>query len=153
MDKNDRYSRYIARSVDHIFKNFIKDDTITEVFEAQSHENDPRVCIELAGTISGEIVINIPEKTLSQLTKKIMPSVSPRAVRKHHREIAGEIANMITGTFANQLQFIKHNVRLSAPEFNEDPIALKTFYENVNLSFQSAFGGFDIDLYYKESAQ
>jgi len=33
----------------------------------------------------------------------------------------------------------------------EDPIALKTFYENINLSFKSSFGGFDVDLYYKEN--
>ena len=64
--------------------------------------------------------------------------------------VAGEIANLITGTFANQLQFDDYDIVLSPPEFNDDPILMKALYDNVNLSFSSSFGGFDIDLYYKE---
>jgi CheY-specific phosphatase CheX len=151
MNSYNRFSLYIVRSVDHIFKTFLNDESIREVFEAQSTEDDHKVCIELQGTINGEIIINIPEKTLNRLTKKILPSINNRSIKRHHEEVAGEIANMITGTFANHLQFIKHNVRLSAPEYNDDPISLKTFYDNINLSFNSELGGFDIDLYYKEN--
>ena len=29
-------------------------------------------------------------------------------------------------------------------------LLVKTLYENINLSFNSKYGGFDIDFYYKE---
>ncbi len=150
MSNYERYSRFIIRSVDHIFKNFLNDFSVQEVFEAQSDETDPKVCVELRGSINGEIIINLPVKTLNHITEKIMPNVSKRSLRRYHEDVAGEIANLITGTFANQLQFLNHTVRLSAPDFNEDQIVIKTFYENINLSFISALGGFDIDLYYRE---
>ncbi len=151
MSNYDRYSKFIVRSVDHIFKNFFRDEKVTEVYESQSTVKDPKVMVEINGTLSGELIINFPVKTLNHLTRQVMSSSSPRNLKKHHEEVAGEIANMITGTFANLLQYMKHNVSLAAPEFNEDPITIKTFYENINLSFDTSFGGFDIDLYYKEN--
>jgi hypothetical protein len=48
------------------------------------------------------------------------------------------------------MQYDDHDIRLSPPEFNDDPIELKTLYSNVNLSFDSTYGGFDVDFYYKE---
>jgi hypothetical protein len=49
------------------------------------------------------------------------------------------------------MQYAEHDIILSPPEYNDDPISLKTLYENVNLSFISSFGGFDIDFYYREN--
>jgi hypothetical protein len=49
------------------------------------------------------------------------------------------------------MQFENHEIILSPPEFNDDPISMKALYDNINLSFTSGFGGFDVDLYYKES--
>ncbi len=59
MSNYERYSRFIVRSVDHIFKNFLNDPTIEEVYESQSSEVDRKVAIEIEGTISGELVINL----------------------------------------------------------------------------------------------
>lgn len=151
MSNYERYSRFIVRSVDHIFKNFLNDHTIEEVYESQSTEVDRKVAIEIEGTISGELVINLPQKTLGLITRRMVQNDNPRALKKYYNDVAGELANLISGTFANQMQFLNHELRLSPPEVEEDPIALKTFYENINLSFKSSFGGFDIDLYYKEN--
>jgi len=137
--------------VDQIFKNFLSDTSIAEVYETQCRGQEPKVSIEFEGTLSGEIIINLPRKTLDHITKKMIPGFKGRTTKKHHQDVAGEIANLITGTFANQLQFLDHNVRLSPPELDDDPITLKTFYENVNLSFTSIYGGFDIDLYYRDN--
>lgn len=151
MSNYERYSRFIVRSVDHIFKNFLNDHTIEEVYESQSTEVDRKVAIEIEGTISGELVINLPQKTLGLITRRMVQNDNPRTLKKYYNDVAGELANLISGTFANQMQFLNHELRLSPPEVEEDPIALKTFYENINLSFKSSFGGFDIDLYYKEN--
>lgn len=147
---NNNYSKYIVKSVDYIFKNFLHDTTIEEVFENQATENDPVVTVEINGTLSGEIMINFPEKTLNHITKRIVSSPGRGAMKKHYKDVAGELANLITGAFANQMQFLNHNICLSAPEYNNDMIQMKALYENINLSFSSSFGGFDIDLYYKE---
>ncbi len=151
MSNYERYSRYLVRSVDHIFKNFLSDTSIEEVFESQSGQNDPIVAIELDGSLRGELVLNLPLQTLNMLTKRIVPSVRSNSLKKHHPDVAGEIANLIAGTFVNQLQFVKHDVKPSAPEYNDDPLAIKALYENINLSFHSKFGGFDIDLYFQEN--
>ncbi|MBP7603614.1 MAG: chemotaxis protein CheX [Spirochaetes bacterium] len=151
MSNYERYSRFIVRSVDHIFKNFLNDHTIEEVYESQSTEVDRKVAIEIEGTISGELVINLPQKTLGLITRRMVQNDNPRTLKKYYNDVAGELANLISGTFANQMQFLNHELRLSPPEVEEDPITLKTFYENINLSFKSSFGGFDIDLYYKEN--
>ncbi|MCU0844553.1 MAG: chemotaxis protein CheX [Spirochaetes bacterium] len=151
MSNYERYSRFIVRSVDHIFKNFLNDPTIEEVYEAQSSRVDRKVAIEIEGTISGELIINLPQKTLGLITRRMVQNDNPRALKKYYNDVAGELANLISGTFANQMQFLNHELRLSPPEVEEDPIALKTLYENINLSFKSSFGGFDIDLYYKEN--
>lgn len=148
MSNSERYSEFIVRSVDHIFKKFLQDEYIEEVYEAQTDSDDHQVAVEITGTLQGEIVINIPDNTLSLLTKKFIGN--RKSAKKHYGDVAGEIANLITGTFANQMQFDEHEIILSPPEFNDDPIAMKALYDNINLSFSSSFGGFDIDLYYKE---
>ncbi len=150
MIDTDRYSRYLVRSVNHIFKQFLDDASIEEVYETQSGSKDPLVVVEINGTMKGEIIINLPKKTLDGITMKFVNSSDVKTIRKYHGDVAGELANMITGTFANQMQFLKHDIKLNAPEFNDDPISMKTLYENINLSFSSKFGGFDIDFYFKE---
>ena len=151
MGDYSQYSRFLVRSVNHIFKQFLGDATIEEVFETQCGPKDPRVAVEITGTLKGEVVINLPVSTLNVITKKFMGDKDARIIKKYHLDVAGELANMITGTFANQLQYNNHSVVLSPPEFNEDPIAIKALYDNVNLSFISRFGGFDIDLYFKDT--
>jgi len=150
MSNYEQYSRYLVRSVNHIFKNFLEDMSIHEVYESQSVENDPRVAVEIEGTITGEIIINLPKPTLDMITKKFINRSDSRSIKRSHGDVAGELANLITGTLANQLQYADHEIRLSPPEFNDDPISMKALYENINLSFDSQFGGFDIDFYYKE---
>ncbi len=150
MVDTDRYSKYLVRSVNHIFKHFLDDASVEEVYETQSGSKDPLVVVEINGTMKGEIIINLPKKTLDLITMKFINSEDMKTIRKYHGDVAGELANLITGTFANQMQFLKHDIKLNAPEFNDDPISMKTLYENINLSFNSRFGGFDIDFYFKE---
>jgi CheY-specific phosphatase CheX len=150
MNNDDRYMRYLVRSVGHIFRYFLDDSTVEEIFETQAGYADPQVAVEISGTMVGEIIINLPKKTLDRITMKFINSENLRTIRRCHGDIAGELANLITGTFANQMQYVNHSLRLNAPEFNDDPIAIKTLYENINLSFSSEYGGFDIDFYYKE---
>lgn len=150
MSDIDRYSKYLVRSVNHIFKHFLDDASVEEVYETQSKEKDPLVVVEIGGTMKGEIIINLPKKTLDGITMKFINSEDVKTIRKYHGDVAGELANLITGTFANQMQYLKHDIKLNAPEFNDDPIAMKTLYENINLSFCSKYGGFDIDFYYKD---
>jgi len=151
MENHDRYSKYLARSVSHIFKHFLDDSTVAEVFETQSDKGDPLVAVEIQGSLKGEIVINLPRKTLDRITMKFINSNDAKVIRKNHADVAGELANLITGTFANQMQYASHDLRLNAPEFNEDPITVKALYQNINLSFVSKYGGFDVDFYYRES--
>lgn len=146
----DIYSRCIVRSVDHIFKKFLDDQSIQEIYETQAGTKDPQVAVEIDGTISGEIVINLPQKTLDLITRKFINKSDTRVVKQYYGDVAGELANLITGTLANQLQYANHEITLSPPEFNNDPISMKALYDNINLSFSSRFGGFDIDFYYKE---
>ncbi len=152
MNSYDRYYNCIVRSVDHIFKNFFSDDAIEEVYKSQLSQKNAKVSVEIEGSLTGEIILHIPNTTLNLLIKKMIPNVkaNSRSFQKHYADVAGELANMITGTFANQLQFVEKDIRLSPPEFDNDPITIKTLYENINISFDSSFGGFDVDLYYKE---
>ena len=149
MNEYDIYSRVITRSVDHIFKNFLNDNSIKEVYETQSKEKDPQVAIEIDGTLKGEIVINIPVPTLNLITKKFIGTSNQKIIKKSHPDVAGELANLITGTIANQLQYTNQTLTLSPPEFNNESIIMKALYDNINLSFVSSYGGFDIDFYYK----
>lgn len=151
MSNYNVFYKCIVRSVDHIFKNFFKDEGIDEVFDMQSSKEDPVVCVELDGALKGELIINLPVKTLNLLIKQLVPNANPRSLKKHHADVAGELANLITGTFANQLQYVDYNVRLSPPEYNEDQLSVKALYDNINVSFLSSFGGFDVDLYYREA--
>ena len=143
------YSKMIVRSVGHIFRNFLEDQTIEEVYETQAR-NGRKISIEISGGIKGGLIITMPASTLNMIAKKIIDRSKSMSAVKHYQDVAGEIANLIAGGFANQMQFRNHMLLLSAPEFDNDPIAIKALYENVNLSFASEFGGFDIDLYYKE---
>ena len=154
MDLDNRYniySRCIVRSVNHIFKKFLEDESVEEIYETQSSGRDTWVAVEIEGTINGEIIINLPKNTLNMITQKFIKKSDVRVLKKHHHDVAGELANLITGTLANQLQYADHEIRLLPPEFNDDPISIKALYDNINLSFCSRFGGFDIDFYYKEN--
>jgi CheY-specific phosphatase CheX len=147
MSNQNMYSKMLVRSVDHIFKNFLEDQTIEEVYETQS-KGGKKIVIEINGSLRGEIIINMPLNTLGMIARKFTNRSSSN--EKHYRDVAGEIANLITGSFANQMQFRNHSLLLSPPEFDDDPISMKALYDNINLSFTSSFGGFDIDFYYKE---
>ncbi len=149
IDSYDQYSRLIARSVSHIFKNFLKDASIAEILDLQAGDGDPKVSVGLSGSLKGEININFPRETLGRITRFLVGGVSNRTAKKHYEEVAGEIANLITGTFANQLQFLNQDVRLSAPEYNEEPLTTRALFDNINLSFTSSYGGFDVDLFYR----
>lgn len=149
MSDYNTYSKVLTKSVSHIFKNFLKDSGIEEVYETQSSENDPHVAVEINGSLEGEIVINIPQSTLTQISKCFTGDSRKRITKSVSADVAGELANLITGTFANLMQYAEHDILLAPPEFNDDPIQIKTLYENVNISFNSSFGGFDIDLYYR----
>jgi len=150
MDNIDRYSRYLLRSVKHIFKKFLEDNSIEEIYETQARETDSRVAVEMEGTIKGELIIYLPEKTLNAVTKKFIGEKNKSQAVEHYQDVAGELANLVSGTFVNQMQYEDHNILLFPPEFDDDPIAMKTLYENINLSFSSSYGGFDVDLYFKE---
>ncbi len=150
MNNYKAYSKYIIRSVNHIFKKFLQDESIEEVYETQALDDDPKVAVEIDGTIAGEIIINLPHKTLQLITKKFINRKDKKSIQKNYSDVAGELANLITGTFANQLQYKEHDIRLSRPEFNDDPIAIKAFYDNINISFNSIYGGFDVDFYYRD---
>ncbi len=150
MGIEDKYSKFIVRSVNHIFKRFLDDTSVEEVYESQSDVDAHQVAVEIDGTLSGEIIINLPKNTLNLITKKFVGGSGKGSLKSHYGDVAGEIANLITGTFANQLQYYNHDITLSPPEYNEDPISMKALYDNINVSFLSSFGGFDVDLYYRE---
>ncbi len=91
MNSYDRYYNCIVRSVDHIFKNFFNDKAIKEVYESQSTEKDAKVSVEIEGSLSGEIILNIPPATLNLLIQKMIPDVKPNAksLQKHYADVAG----------------------------------------------------------------
>ncbi|HON77341.1 MAG TPA: chemotaxis protein CheX [Spirochaetota bacterium] len=149
MKDYNKYSKLVVRSVNHIFKNFLKDPSIKEILVSQAGDDDPRVSIEIDGSLKGELIICFPGDTLNHITKFFFKGSAARSLKKHYEEVAGEIANLVTGTFANQLQFDNMDVRLSAPEFNDDTKTMRMLYTTVNLSFESGFGGFDVNLYYR----
>ena len=151
MSNYDAYSKILTKSINHIFKKFLNDHQIVEVFETQSSESDPQIAIEIMGTLKGELVINMPQKTLTKISRHFIGDPNAKISKSVSADVAGELANMITGTFANLMQYAQHDLILSPPEFNEDPISIKALYENVNMSFNSSFGGFDVDFYYREN--
>ncbi len=151
MSNYEIYSKILTKSVSHIFLKFLNDENLDEVYEGQCNEKDPKVAVEISGTLKGEIIINIPQKTLNKISRKFIGDNKAKITKKISADVAGELANLITGTFANLMQYAKHDLRLAPPEFNEDPITMKALYNNVNISFESSFGGFDIDLYYRDN--
>jgi CheY-specific phosphatase CheX len=150
-EDEEAYSKILIKSVNHIFKKFLNDNSIVEVYESQAKKSDPLVAIEISGTLNGEVIINIPQKTLDQIAKKFIGNPKAKITKGSSVDIAGELANLITGTFANLMQYAEHELILSPPEFNDDPINIKTLYDNINISFISSYGGFDIDFYYREN--
>lgn len=151
MNNYEVYSKILTRSVSHIFLKFLNDENLNEVYKGQCNKKDPKVAVEISGTLKGEIIINMPQKTLNKISRKFIGDNKAKITKKISADVAGELANLITGTFANLMQYAKHDLRLAPPEFNEDPITMKALYNNVNISFESSFGGFDIDLYYRDN--
>jgi CheY-specific phosphatase CheX len=146
----NKYQKCFERSVKHIFTNFLDDKTIDSIVESQSSGKDHKVWIEVEGSFHGVVVISLPLPTLKKITARLYPQLIGKSIKNIVNDITGEIGNMITGTFANQLQYLNHSLVLSPPEFDEDPIPLKTLYENISLSFTSHFGGFDAEIYFKD---
>lgn len=151
MSNYDVYSKILTKSVTHIFQKFLNDENLAEVYENQCKVKDPKVAVEISGTLKGEIIINMPQKTLNQISRKFIGDSKARITKNVSADVAGELANLITGTFANLMQYARHDIRLSPPEFNDDPITMKALYNNVNISFESSYGGFDVDLYYRDN--
>lgn len=144
-----KYQKCFERSVKHIFEHFLGDPSIHSVVESQRARKNHSVWVEVDGSFNGEVHLCFPESTMKEITALVAQGETGKSAKQIIHDVAGELGNMITGTFANQLQYLNHTIRLCAPEFEEDPIPLKTFYDNVSLSFNSRFGGFDAEVYFK----
>jgi len=149
-DFRKKYNKGLERAVLHIFNNFLSDTEIREVTEAQSSKKNHFVWIEMNGTFEGEMQITLPDEIVTELVKFFHSDEKIKKTKSAVRDVSGEIANLISGTFVNQLQYVGHDIKLSPPEFEEDPISMKALYDNISLSFKSSLGGFDIDIYYKD---
>ena len=115
MSNYEIYSKILTKSVNHIFQKFLNDENLAEVYEGQCKGKDPKVAVEISGTLKGEIIINMPQKTLNQISKKFIGDSKARITKKVSADVAGELANLITGTFANLMQYSRHDIRLSPP--------------------------------------
>ena len=147
----EKYAKFLLRSVKYIFKRFLEDENIKEIFEFSGKGRLNRIVIEFSGTMKGEIVIYIPQDTLKQITKKFINTSDEKVLRQYYKDVGGEVVNQITGTFANQMQYEGHDIILTAPEFNNDSILMKALYENINMYFNSSYGFFEVDLYFREN--
>ncbi len=145
-----KISHCLERSVRHIFSSLFDDPTADEIFDVNTIPAGHTVLIEMDGTLKGLLRIRIPQKTISAIAKKMDPNAKGKKAKEREEDIAGEMGNLIAGTLTNQLQFIGHSIRLFPPEFGEDLIGLTTFYENVSMIFNTAYGYLGIDLFYRE---
>jgi CheY-specific phosphatase CheX len=146
-----KYNQCLERAVKHIFNNLFEDKTIDEVFDLSDFTSHCTVTIEIDGTLKGVLRIQLPAKTIKTLTKKFFPGIKAKDEISKVEDVAGEMGNLIAGTLANQLQFINHSIRLFPPEFGDDLVGLTTFYENINMIFDSRYGSFIVDLFYKDT--
>ena len=146
----EKYANFLLKAVKYIFKRFLEDENIKEVLELNFKDKVNKIVIEISGTLKGEILIHLPQNTLKQITKKFIGSPDEKLLKPYYKDVGGEIVNQITGTFANQMQFEGHDIILTPPEFNDDPISMKALYENINICFDSSYGPFEVDLYFRE---
>jgi CheY-specific phosphatase CheX len=149
-DNYRKYSQCLERSVKHIFTSLFDDPSIDEIFDTPRISGGYTVLIEMDGTLKGALRLQFPAQTVKSLAKKIDPGAKGAKAAEQAEDIAGEMGNLIAGTLANQLQFIRHSIRLFPPEFGDDLVGMTTFFENINMVFSSIYGNFAIDLFYKE---
>jgi CheY-specific phosphatase CheX len=147
----EKYMRFLLKAVKYIFRKFLNDEKIEEVFEFNFKGKLNQIIIEFSGTLKGEIIIHLPQDTLKKITKKFISTSNERTLRQYYKDVSGEVVNQITGTFANQMQYEGHNIILTPPEFNDDPISIKALYENINMCFYSSYGPFEVDLFFREN--
>ena len=150
MSSYRKFSQCLERSVKHIFTNLFKDPSIDEIFDREPSDIGKTVMIEMDGTVKGALRIQLPALTIKSLAKTIDPGAKGKHFSETAEDVAGEMGNLIAGTFVNQLQYINHSIRLFPPEFGDDLLGTTALYENVNMTFQSAYGLFMVDLFYKE---
>ena len=150
MSNYRKFSQCLERSVKHIFRNLFGDSSIDEVFDESPSHFGKTVMIEMDGTVKGALRIRLPDPTIKSLAKAIDPDAKGKQFSATAEDVAGEMGNLIAGTLVNQLQYINHSIKLYPPEFGEDLLGTTALYENVNMTFRSAYGAFVVDLYYKE---
>ena len=151
MKIEDKYAKFLLKAVKYIFKKFLEDENIKEVFELDRKGKINQIVIEFSGSLKGEIIIHLPQDTLKQITKKFIGTSDEKKLKQYYQDVGGEVVNQVTGTFANQMQYEGHNIILTPPEFNDDPILMKALYENINIYFDSSYGPFEVDLYFREN--
>ena len=152
MNPYQDYANLMTKSVNHIFQTLLNDQSLREIYDSSLREKEDslKVAVEFKGTLRGEIVILFSKKTLTEIAKVFFSGTSSRVSKKMREDVAGELANLITGTFANQIQYLQHDILLSPPEINNDPIQIKALYDNINVPFESSFGKFEVDLFFKK---
>jgi len=151
MRREETYSKFLLKAVRYIFKRFLEDETIKEVYEFNVKGKVNKIIVEISGTLKGEIIIHLPQDTLNQITKKFVSTSNEKTLKASCKDVGGELVNQVTATFANQMQYEGHSIILSPPEFNDDPISMKALYENINLCFNSSYGPFELDFYFREN--
>jgi len=144
-----KYNDYLYRSAVFVFRNFIKDE-LEPVSEYTPAKKLILTSVDVVGTLKGELLFRFPKETIGKIAERMIPGLKKKNAALLE-DVACELSNMVTGTFVNHLQFLKHELEVLPPEILDgDEEYVRTLYDSVNLSFQGQVGFFDIDFYFKE---
>ena len=107
--------------------------------------NDIVINIDISGNVKGLVLYSLGFNTLNKIASTLVPDMSEEQIKEDYKDIAGELANMITGNAITLLA--DHGLDISTPTVmskDEYKIRRRKSPSMLSLNLYSPFGQLEI---------
>lgn len=113
-----------------------------------STDNDVNIIIGLAGDIRGNVVLAMHENTACKIASTMMGGMPVETFDSMPRSAISELANMMAGNSAGQLEGLGVNVNITPPTLihGKNIISLISQVETIVVQFNGNEGPIDINI-------
>lgn len=149
MERTTRYKEIIKKSVSHIFTTMLQSQSCDQI-DLLLDEDIYSIVITCKGSLQGDFHFTYCKKTIANIVSYFNQKNYDKHNESDLKDIAGEISNLIAGTFVTRLRFNKNDIKISHPQHDKTFQENRRTYKDFNLSYSSDYGDMGISFSFKD---
>ena len=118
MNINAEYVNPFLEAASAVFKSVLNVDLRRGKLIIKEHpqpSQDVAILIGITGSINGEVVYSMGYPMVQKIAEILSPGLTPQQIEIEHKDIIGELANMITGNAMNLFAYSGKTIDITTP--------------------------------------